>query len=261
MADREKILRFFKAGGDEELAGKLIDLADQARRNRRYMVSDFMDPHGINVADIVASNYTQITMKSFGGFQNAERMRIAYVVDDFYGEPDFAIAALLVTWDKRYYDVGHRDVLGAFTGMGCSRDILGDIVFTDEGAQMVVDKTMVPFILSNLTQIGAATVEVKEIPLTELKEKEQRVKVISATLSALRLDAVAAAGFGVSRSRMAEEIKGQNVRVNWQDAKNPSQLVKEGDVISFRSRGRAELAEVRGTTKKGRMAITMKRYL
>ena len=85
MADREKILRFFKAGGDEELAGKLIDLADQARRNRRYMVSDFMDPHGINVADIVASNYTQITMKSFGGFQNAERMRIAYVVDDFYG--------------------------------------------------------------------------------------------------------------------------------------------------------------------------------
>ena len=41
MADREKILRFFKAGGDEELAGKLIDLADQARRNRRYMVSDF----------------------------------------------------------------------------------------------------------------------------------------------------------------------------------------------------------------------------
>ena len=75
---------------------------------------------------------------------------------------------------------------------------------------MVVDKTMVPFILSNLTQIGAATVEVKEIPLTELKEKEQRVKVISATVSALRLDAVAAAGFGVSRSRMAEEIKGQN---------------------------------------------------
>ena len=84
---------------------------------------------------------------------------------------------------------------------------------------------------------------------------------ISATVAALRLDAVAAAAFGVSRSRRAEEFKGQNVRVNWQDAKNPSQLVKEGDVISFRSRGRAELAEVRGTTKKGRMAITMKRYL
>ena len=68
-------------------------------------------------------------------------------------------------------------------------------------------------------------------------------------------------GYGVSRSRMADEIKGQNVKLNWQDAKSPSQTVKEGDVISFRSRGRVELAEVRGTTKKGRYAITLKRYI
>jgi RNA-binding protein YlmH len=261
MVDREKILRYFKASGDEELAGKLLDLAESARKSRRYKVSGFMDPHGYNVAEIVVANFSQVTMKSFGGFQNAERMRVAFICDDFYGEPDFAIAALQVSWDKRYYDVGHRDVLGAFMGMGCTRDILGDIVFNDDGAQMVVDKAMVPFILSNLTKIGAATVEVREIPLTDLKEKEQRVKIISATVSALRLDAVGAAGYGVSRSRMAEEIKGQNVRVNWQDAKNPSQTVKEGDVISFRSRGRVELSEVRGTTKKGRMAITLKRYI
>ena len=28
MADREKILRYFRAGGDEELAAKLLDLAE-----------------------------------------------------------------------------------------------------------------------------------------------------------------------------------------------------------------------------------------
>ena len=28
MADREKILRYFKAGGDEQLAAKLLDLAE-----------------------------------------------------------------------------------------------------------------------------------------------------------------------------------------------------------------------------------------
>lgn len=77
----------------------------------------------------------------------------------------------------------------------------------------------------------------------------------------LRLDAVAAAGYGVSRSRMADEIKSLNVRVNWKEAKKPSQSVSEGDVISFRSRGRVEVAEIRGTTKKGRMSITLKRYI
>ena len=146
-------------------------------------------------------------------------------------------------------------------GLGCKREILGDIVFIDEGAQIVVDTPMVDYVLSNLTKIGAATVEVKEIPLSDLKEKEQKIKLISATVAALRLDAVAASGYGVSRSRMADEIKGQNVKLNWQDAKSPSQTVKEGDVISFRSRGRVELAEVRGTTKKGRYAITLKRYI
>ena len=173
----------------------------------------------------------------------------------------FLITPLQITWDKRYGDIGHRDVLGAFMGLGCKREIMGDIVFNEEGGQIVVDTAMSNFVVTNLTKIGAATVEVREIAFADLQEKEQKIKLISSTVAALRLDAVAAAGYGVSRSRMADEIKGQNVRLNWQDAKSPSQTVKEGDIISFRSRGRVELSEVRGTTKKGRFAITPKRYI
>ena len=32
MADREKILRYFKASGDEEIAAKFIDLAEGANK-------------------------------------------------------------------------------------------------------------------------------------------------------------------------------------------------------------------------------------
>ena len=42
MADREKILRYFRAGGDEELAAKLLDLAEGAHRSRKFRVSDFL---------------------------------------------------------------------------------------------------------------------------------------------------------------------------------------------------------------------------
>ena len=94
-----------------------------------------------------------------------------------------------------------------------------------------------------------------------MQAKEEKVKIISATVAALRLDAVAAAGYGTSRSRMADEIKSQNVKINWKEAKNAAQSVEAGDVISFRGRGRVELAEVRGTTKKGRFSITLKRYI
>ena len=43
MADREKILRYFRAGGDEQLAAKLLDLAEGANKSCKYRVSEFLD--------------------------------------------------------------------------------------------------------------------------------------------------------------------------------------------------------------------------
>ena len=50
---RETVLRYFKASGDEELAAQLLDLADGARKSRRFKVTGFLDPHGQNVAETV----------------------------------------------------------------------------------------------------------------------------------------------------------------------------------------------------------------
>lgn len=261
MADREKILRYFRASGDEDLAAKLLDLADGANKSQKFRVSEFLDPHGCNVAEIVAANFENIRIETNGGFKNAERMKTAFIAEDFYGTPDFALEYFSVEWDKRYYDLSHRDILGAFMGMGCKRELLGDIVFTLSGAQFIADKSFADYILNNLTQIGAAPVSLTLINKEDLQEREEKVKIISATVAALRLDAIAAAGYGVSRSRMADEIKGQNVKVNWKEAKNAAQPVNEGDIISFRSRGRVEVTEIRGTTKKGRTSITLKRYI
>lgn len=261
MADREKILRYFRAGGDEQLASKLLDLAEGAHKTRKYRVSEFLDPHARNVADIIAANFENIRMETDGGFANAERVKAAYVAEDFSGQIDYGLSYLLAQWDKRYYDLSHRDVLGAFMGTGCRREALGDIVFVPEGAQFAVDKSLLSYLLANLTQIGAAPVALVEIARGELLKKEEKIKLISATVADLRLDAVAAAGYGVSRSRMSDEIKNLNVRLNWKEARKPAQAVGAGDVISFRGRGRVEVDEIRGTTKKGRISVVLKRYI
>lgn len=261
MADREKILRYFKASGDEELASHLVDLAEHARKTGRYLVSDFLDPHEMKVAEVVAANFETIHLDASGGFPGAERQRVAFISEEYLGKVDFNLTGFLVQWDQRYYHLGHRDILGAFMGIGCKREVLGDIEVLDVGAQFVCEQALSNYILANLTTVGAAAVSLTQVALTDLQAKEEKVKVISATVAALRLDAVAAAGYGTSRSRMADEIKSQNVKVNWQDVKNAAQAIKEGDVLSFRGRGRVEVAEIRGTTKKGRISITLKRYL
>ena len=109
--------------------------------------------------------------------------------------------------------------------------------------------------------IGAAQVSASEMALDEIPPREQKVKEIRTTVASMRLDVIAAAGFGTSRSKMANEIDVDKVKVNWKDVKSSSQAIKEGDIISLRGRGRVEVAEVMGTTKKGRINLVLRRFI
>lgn len=261
VSAREKIIRYYKASDDDALASRLLDLAENATKSRKYKVSDFLDPHGESIAQTVAAHFSNLKVDFNGGFNNSERVRAAFYHEDYMGTVLYDIVAIAVKWDKRFYSLSHRDVLGAIMGVGCERDVLGDIIFTDDGAQFVVTSTIADFFLNNLTQIGSANVSTEKIALEELQQKEEQVKEVKATVSALRLDAVAAAGYGVSRSRMADEIKAQRVKVNFKEAKNAAQTVNVGDIISFRQRGRLEVAEINGLTKKGRTSVLLRRYI
>lgn len=44
MADRDKILKYFRASGDEDLAAQLLDLAERANKTNKFKVSAFLDP-------------------------------------------------------------------------------------------------------------------------------------------------------------------------------------------------------------------------
>ena len=95
--------------------------------------------------------------------------------------------------------------------------------------------------------------------LADIAPREERCKEIRATVASLRIDSIAASGFGSSRSRAAADIAADKMKLNWQPVKSASQTVKEGDIISMR--GRLEVAEVRGQTKKGRTVVVLKRYI
>jgi RNA-binding protein YlmH len=78
--------------------------------------------------------------------------------------------------------------------------------------------------------------------------------------ASLRLDAITSAGFGISRSKMAEAIAAKDVRVNWKDITQASYNIKSGDLITFRGKGRLEVGEI-AVTKKERYRVQLTRYL
>lgn len=258
--DKEKILRYYKSTGEDILAARLLDIAEAVEKNRKYKASFFLSPGEMQIADVIANASDCLNVQFLGGFANAERNKAVFVHEDFEFAVSASIIALDIVWDKRYYKIAHKDLMGAILAI-CKREFLGDIVLTDEGAQIAVDEKMGAYLLSNLTKVGAAEVSLKEIELAELEAKQEKIKAINATVATLRLDAVAAAGYGVSRTQMTEGIKMQQVKLNHKVAKSPAQEVKAGDVISYRGKGRVEVAEIKGTTKKGRISILVNRIL
>lgn len=259
--DREKILRYYRASGDEELAARLLDLAESTQRSRKYRVSEFLDPYGFTIAETVAAQFDSLKLECDGGFQGAERVRGAFIAEDFPGGADFGIVAVSATWDGRYYQLAHRDVLGALMGLGIKREVMGDIIMTGSGCQIVLDSMISEYVIANLSTIGAANIKVESIPITTIIPRSEKLKEIKSTVASLRLDAIAAAGFGTSRTKMTAEIVADKVKVNWQSAKSAAQTIKTGDIISMRGRGRVEVCDILGQTKKGRFSIYLKRYL
>lgn len=264
MNERDKILRYYRASGDAELAAKLLDLAEVTLKNRKYKVSEFLDPYGLSIAETIAAHYDRLSLETNGGYPGAERVKAAFVDTDFleYADTfDFSLEAVLIKWDGRYYRLTHRDVLGALMALGIKREVLGDIIMAGEQCYVIADAAMAAYIVQNLVEVGQAAVSASLVSLDDIPEKEEKVKEIRATVASLRLDAVAASGFGTSRTRMAEDIAAAKVKINWQEAKSPSQSVKVGDVISMRGRGRVEVIEVPGQTKKGRYSVLLKRFM
>lgn len=261
MKNRDRIIRYYKGSDNGELAARLIDLAESAAKGRPYAISEFVSPGAVQIGETIQASEPGLVLRTFGGYQGAERVRLAFVKADYDGPVDFHIVACRVIWDARYRLLSHRDVLGSLMGLGIDRSRFGDIIMAEDSAVILADAPLLAYLKQNFLKIAMVHVSVEEIPLTAIAPKEEKVKEIKTTVASLRLDAIASSGFGISRTKAAEAIKGERVQVNWQPAKGPSQDVQEGDVISLRGKGRMELAQITGTSRKGRIGVLLKRYM
>lgn len=92
-----------------------------------------------------------------------------------------------------------------------------------------------------------------------MNSEEVRERIVRGTVASPRLDALGSIGFGLSRTRMAREIRAERVRLNGEIVTDVAKAVGPTDVITLDGRGRAVIEELSGPTRKGRIGVTMKR--
>lgn len=259
MLPREELL---KGVENRESVARVIDLADQAIKTWEIVLTDFLSPPELAQIQQIFSRLTEVQLLAWGGYPQAERQRIALARAEVpLDQAQVEVAALEIAGNFLFDSASHRDFMGAMLGTGIVRDKTGDIVVLGErGAQVIVVPQLVEFLTMNLKQVRSVPVKTQQIDLSELKIKEPKKKDLTTVEASLRLDAIASAGFGMSRSKMADLIDAGDVRVNWKEVNSASTQVKSGDLIAIRGKGRLEVGEV-AVTKKERYRVQLTRYM
>ena len=237
---------------------RLNELAVRASRRADASFTHFMDLNQIQTAMAVA-NANRISLALEGGYPDAERRMGAF----YDGEPPeewmWPIQPVEISWRAQFGTPEHRDFLGALMALGFERERMGDIVLCGEKAYVFAEPEMAEYIVQSLESAGRVTVKcrlaegVPDIP-------PPAGRTFRDTVPSLRLDALIAAGFSLSRSEASERISRGKAFVNQALSLRPDAAVEEGDLVSLRGEGRIRLESVDGETRKGRIAVKIFRY-
>ncbi|AFY37810.1 photosystem II S4 domain protein [[Leptolyngbya] sp. PCC 7376] len=251
-----------KGAENREELSRILDQADQAFRTWDIVQTDFLSPPVLYEATAILGRLTEFSFIKGGGYPQAERQRLAIARNEIPLEAEhIEIAAIDISGNFLFDTATHRDFLGSLLGTGLVREKVGDIlVLGDRGAQALVIPELVSFLETSLVQVRSVPVKTRPIPIEELKVRPPKKKELTTVEASLRLDAIASAGLGMSRSKMADAISKGNVKVNWKTITQTSYNVKDGDLISLRGKGRVEVGEV-NMTKKERYRVQLTRFV
>lgn len=245
---------------DEQLLAGIKDKIAQCTGNDTVTCTAFLDPRQRLLAENLCRGYKGLKYYFNGGYEDAER-RIAVFLPDYAEPGDDDLLALLRIAKTGHRELSHRDYLGSLTGLGIKREVIGDILVREDGADIIILKDMSDFLLYHYEKAGRVNLQAEILPLDRIIIPEGRFEEKKDTVASLRLDNIVASAFSLSRVRATEAINSGIVFLNGLPCDKADRQVRQGDKLVLRGKGKVVLKEVGGTTKKDRIFIIVDKYI
>ena len=239
---------------NSELLKRARDLAERCERSGTVCVSGFLSPAEQYELQ-TRLGYIPCGLVFHGGGENCERAA-AFFLPDYMTEdmPDLSEYLCAMKLKAYFGQPGHRDYMGALLGMGIGREWLGDIQVEGDTAYVFCMKSVLRHLLS-IEKAGRYTVKASQVPLEEVPARKVETESLSFSVMSPRLDAVAAGLFHLSRTEAAKQIAAGNVSLNYGQCLKADCIVKEGDILSLKGKGKGSISGMGGTSRKGRLFV------
>jgi photosystem II S4 domain protein len=248
-----------------------LEKAKRAERVWSLEQTDFYSPPLREwIMKAIKKNFSEQIVKcdSFGGFEGAEMQRVLISRaensyenfeeakrDEFDGDGkqnlNCAVSCVEISGKFAFDPATHPDFLGAVLNSGVKREKIGDILVNSkssngskEGAKVLCTPAIAVFLTRALETVRTVKVNVDIFPLTELEAKAIETEQFRTYEASLRLDSIASAGFRCARSKMCDDISKGLVKLNYNICDKKNAIVKAGDMLSCRGRGRVEVLEI-----------------
>ena len=201
----------------------------------------------------------------YGGFSSSQRSRIACFRGDNIPEEDalksnFPAQGIKIIGNFLFDNATQDDFRSLLIENGVNQIKVGDIwTIGDRGAQGIIDNLDIKHLDEKIFYLRDVKVKVNVVGIDELQIPSGRSKKLVNTVEAsTRLDAIASAGFRVSRTKIIERIENGMLRLNGSKVNKPTINLKIGDKLELENKGFIEILNLE-ITKRERWKVKLLR--
>lgn len=234
-----------RRAGEYELAGELERLEGAAVAGS-VANSRFLEPDA-SARLLHALAERSVSANAWGGFPGARRR----VVTAYPSHVPNAATQLVAVYFETAAPA--RSLVPTLVATGTAEADLGDAVEHQGGVSLVALETASDRLLAPLEVAGARVVP-RSIPLERVASGS--VRSFTSVVASLRVDALGAKAFRVSRSYFAKGVAGGKVSVNGGPA-GKSSSAEPGDEIYAEGLGRFRVVSVDGETRRGNVKVSL----
>ena len=265
--NKQELLKDYKKQEDKICLAQVLDKIEISKKTNKIQYTDFLDMYQVSLVQNFLRKIQITNCKLYGGYEEAERKIVIIYPENYtesmieknYNKMLKIVRIQLPEEEKGKYS--HRNYLGGIVKLGMKREKVGDILVSDDGADILVKAETAETLkqeLGTLTRFENSKIEI--IELQDVRKPEIKLEEITIIVPSLRLDSIVAELANVSRNKASIFITSERVLVNYTVENKTSKEIKIEDIITIRGKGRFVVKAQEGTSKKGKKIITVEKF-